>query len=199
MISFKIWLLNEEENQTEGMDEVLNLIKEKHPTVSNTLLEKVKHFVEGSGVKKIQVVSNMRAAGAALHDKILIVRYVFDLSIERTLYVILHETAHQYQLKKYGYVELMKFLHKEITPDEAVQILRKIETVADEFAIRKLINLQLSGEKINARLISPAYKGVSDSMLKSTILAFRTALKDVDEKDPIVSAEILANLIGVIE
>ena len=196
-MDFKFWLLNEEENQVEGLDKVIDLIKTRHPTVADSLLEKVKQFIQLSGLKKIQIV-DMTAYGAALYDKIIINNNVFSMSLELIIYTLFHETAHQYQFKKYGFTELTKFAHREMDVKQAVQFLRKTENIADNFAIRKIQQLKNSGENIDFK-IRPFYKDIPDSILEGLISSIRRELEDRDETDPIAYAEAIYNITRVVE
>ena len=198
-MDFKFWLLNEEVNPTEGLDEIIRLIKTRYPTVADSLLEKVKQFIQSSGANKIQAVTMSGALGAALYNKILISNYVFSHSLPFIIYVLFHESAHHYQYKRFGFVEMTKYFHKEINTEEAVQFLRRKETVADNLAIIKLKQLKNSGENIDITEIRPLYKGISDNTLKSYINQVRDILKERNEKDPVTISETLYNLINVIE
>lgn len=129
---------------TEGLDEFLNTLKEKF-NLSDELIDEVKSIFEKADCQKVSFESLMGPTGLALHTKLVISTDVFRDRPIQALFIIFHELAHQYQFKKYGAEKMMGLYLNEIPLDEAAKSMAKYEAVADEFAVRKVRELQQKG------------------------------------------------------
>jgi hypothetical protein len=69
---------------------------------------------------------------------VLLNQNIFFQSLPNFLFILFHEIAHQYQYKKYGDEKMYEFYLGEIGVREAAILMKKFETVADEFATRKV-------------------------------------------------------------
>jgi hypothetical protein len=135
---------------TEGLDEFLETLKNELK-LSDELIDEVKSIFEKTDCKKVSFENLSGPMGLALHNKLVINIIVLDTkymsiygrnAITQTLFIIFHELAHQYQFKKYGEEKMMGLYLNEIPLDEAAESMAKYEAVADEFAIRKVRELQ---------------------------------------------------------
>jgi predicted SprT family Zn-dependent metalloprotease len=186
-------ILNEE---TIGLDGFLDILENQYPEIQN-VKELIKSFIEQSGCQYIEVKHiKMGAFGLALHDKVVINPIVLRLDLNRALYVILHEIAHQYQYKKYGRDKMYELYTGELPIDEAVKFLRHTENVADQFSIRKCRELVKMGLIKNKSLVNiGGYDNMPDIALKSLLVKLRNALRGNNINDPERVSEFMYNYI----
>ena len=139
--------------ETDGVNTLIDVITSRHE-MSDELIEKVKDFISQSNCKKIEFANfKMPAMGVALHDGVLINKIALNQRLEYLLFIIFHETAHQYQFKKYGEDIMYECYLGDISVEEAAKLMKHTEEVADEFAGKKIKQLQLEEEEKN--LIKP--------------------------------------------
>lgn len=128
-------LLTEE---TSGVDDFIGQMVEKYPEVEG-YSNQLKSFIENSGCHKIEVASfKYPAMGLALHNGILFNKMIFYQTLPKFLFVLFHEIAHQYQYKKYGAEKMYEFYLGDLDVNDAAESMKKIEIIADEFALRKV-------------------------------------------------------------
>jgi hypothetical protein len=112
------------------------------------------------------------------------------------LYVLFHEIAHQYQYKKYGIDKIYDTYTGDISVEEGAKFMKYVENVADEFAIRKLREIEaLHGNqiKLNVKSISKVYENVSVSQFVTLINQIIKIINDSNYKSKIDITEILYN------
>ena len=78
------------------------------------------------------------AMGLALHNGVLFNKMIFYQTLPKFLFVLFHEIAHQYQYKKYGAEKMYEFYLGDLDVNDAAESMKKIEIIADEFALRKV-------------------------------------------------------------
>jgi hypothetical protein len=128
-------LLTEE---TSGVDDFIGQMVEKYPEVEG-YYDQIKSFIENSGCHKIEVASfKYPAMGLALHNGVLFNKMIFYQTLPKFLFVLFHEIAHQYQYKKYGAEKMYEFYLGDLDVNDAAESMKKIEIIADEFALRKV-------------------------------------------------------------
>jgi hypothetical protein len=128
-------LLTEE---TSGVDDFIGQMVEKYPEVEG-YSDRIKSFIENSGCHKIEVASfKYPAMGLALHNGVLFNKMIFYQTLPKFLFVLFHEIAHQYQYKKYGAEKMYEFYLGDLDVNDAAESMKKIEIIADEFALRKV-------------------------------------------------------------
>lgn len=128
-------LLTEE---TSGVDDFIGQMVEKYPEVEG-YSDQIKSFIENSGCHKIEVASfKYPAMGLALHNGVLFNKMIFYQTLPKFLFVLFHEIAHQYQYKKYGAEKMYEFYLGDLDVNDAAESMKKIEIIADEFALRKV-------------------------------------------------------------
>lgn len=194
-MNFKEWLLTEDRNSVQGLDQLIQNIKNRHPNISNNLINKIEEFIINSDIKRIQIAPLQMALGASLLDRVIINSSVFHNNLPTILYVIFHEIAHQYQYKKHGFANMFKYFQDDLNIRDAVKILRKGEVIADNYAIRKLQRLKLDGENIDTSILRSYYKAMSDSTLANYISMVKKTLKGENAKDPKHISNTLYNLV----
>jgi hypothetical protein len=135
-------------------------------------------FIEESGCKKIEFAKfNYPALGLALHNGVLINSNMIGDNLSFLIFVIFHEVAHQFQFKKYGDKIMYGVYSGDVSIDEAAKFMKHTEEVADEFAMRKIRELQKKGLiDDNYRANSP-YRNISVQSIKSMIIRFRDDLE----------------------
>jgi len=128
--------------ETERVDGFLGEISSVH-TMSDELRDFVKNFINDSNCERIDF-ANFKMAGAmgvAIKSGVLINKIALKRSLPFLLFLIFHEIAHQYQFKKYGNI-MYKCYIGDISEMEAAEFMKHTEEVADDFASRKIRELQ---------------------------------------------------------
>lgn len=191
---FKIIKLIKEESG-DGISSFLNTI-DKTYKMSDELRNKVEEFIRKSDCEKIEFAKfKMPAMGIALHDGVLINQVVLNQGLENLLYIVFHEIAHQYQFKKYGKDKMYECYIGEISDDEAADFMRKTEIVADEFAARKIRELQKLG-LINSSFVPPQpYKNFHPNQIKAMVVNYRRMLKQNNVNSPEKISEFFYNIV----
>ena len=112
-----------------------NLTNEQLIDFSNRL----KKSIRESGCQSIKFEGlGVSFGGLSLHNGVLIGQYFITQPMSILLYVIFHEIAHQYQFKKYGIDIMYKPFRTDRDFEDAINILKEREYVADEYARRKI-------------------------------------------------------------
>ena len=153
--------------------------------MSDELADFVVDFIEKSNCQKIEFANfKYYALGVALHNGVLINNVVLNRSLEFVLFVIFHEVAHQYQYKKYGEEKMYELYNDEISIEEGAKFMKEIELTADNFASRKIRQLQNMG-LIDGKFISPEfYKNVPQLQIVNLIKNIRTHLSGSNITSP---------------
>ena len=166
--------------ETDGVNTLIDVITSRHE-MSDELIEKVKDFISQSNCKKIEFANfKMPAMGVALHDGVLINKIALNQRLEYLLFIIFHETAHQYQFKKYGDAKMYECYIGDISVDEAAKFMKTTEEVADEYASRKFREL-VKKNIINSNFVPPQmYKNVPLSQIRMMVDNYRKEMKSKD-------------------
>ena len=153
--------------------------------MSDELTDFVVDFIEKSNCQKIEFADfKYYALGVALHNGVLINNVVLNRSLEFALFVIFHEVAHQYQYKKYGEEKMYELYNDEISIEDGAKFMKEIELTADNFASRKIRQLQNMG-LIDGKFISPEfYKNVPQLQIVNLIKNIRTQLSGSNITSP---------------
>lgn len=169
-------------SNTRGLETFINTIRIAKPTWCENTIFELSDFIVSSGCKAIEFrkMSN-RAMGISKTDACILNLDVLTLLDEYTLYIILHEVAHQHQYTKHG-KNLVLDIYLESTPlEEAARKLLWVEQIADRLAIAKL-NKILKRNRIElANPIISRYLGLADlTQIKNHLSKIR---KDVSERN----------------
>lgn len=136
--------------------------------------DKIIDVVVKSGCNNIEFADfKYPALGIALHDGVLINRKLLTQPISDVLFVIFHELGHQYQFKKYGQDQMYECYLGDMSITDAVQFMRSVECVADEFAFRKVREFIKFGHLIPGFIPPRVYKNTSDDKIKTMIENFK--------------------------
>lgn len=191
---FKIIKLIKEENG-DSISSFLNTIDRTYK-MSDELRNKVEEFIRKSDCEKIEFAKfKIPAMGIALHDGVLINQVVLNQGLENLIYIVFHEIAHQYQFKKYGKDKMYECYIGEISDDEAADFMRKTEIVADEFAARKIRELQKLG-LINSSFVPPQpYKNLPLNQIKAMVVNYRRMLRQNNVNSPEKISEFFYNIV----
>ena len=170
--------------ETDGITIFLNKIQ-SHYDISDSLYSEILDFIEESGCKKIEFAKfNYPALGLALHNGVLINSNMIGGDLNFLIFVIFHEVAHQFQFKKYG-DELMYGVYSgDVSIDEAAKFMKLTEEVADEFAMRKIRELQKKGLINKNYMANSPYRNISVQSIKSMIIGFRDDLESKNITSP---------------
>ena len=174
-------LLNE---ATENIESFLDTLQKRFPEVSK-FRDVLFDFIEKSECKKIEYGRmKVSVGGLALHNGVLINENVLDRSLGDNIFVIFHEIAHQYQFKKYGADKMYELYIGEMSLKDGVEFMKKVELVADEFATRKIKQLQKMGF-LDKNYESPqVYKNVPDFQFSMLIDNFKRTFKQKGVTNP---------------
>jgi hypothetical protein len=183
--------------EQEGFDEFAVEVSEKYPD-SVYLLRFISDFVKKSGCQKIDIEPlKYGAFGLSLVDRVVINKKSLELPLSNFLYTLFHEVAHQYQYKKYGIDKMYGIYTGDISVDEGAKFMKYVENVADDFAIRKLreINKLFDDKiKINAN-INKIYEKIPIDYYKNLINIFIKKIKDGNYTSKEDISEILYNYV----
>jgi hypothetical protein len=174
-------LINEE---TDGITIFLNKIQAEYD-ISDSLYTELMEFIEKSNCKKIEFAKfNYPALGLALHNGVLINSNMIGDNLSFLIFVIFHEVAHQFQFKKYGDKIMYGVYSGDVSIDEAAKFMKHTEEVADEFAMRKIRELQKKGLIDNNYRANSPYRNISVQSIKSMIIRFRDDLESKNITSP---------------
>jgi hypothetical protein len=181
--------------ETDGVNTLIDVITSRHE-MSDELIEKVRDFISQSNCKKIEFANfKMPAMGVALHDGVLINKIALNQRLEYLLFIIFHETAHQYQFKKYGEDIMYECYLGDISVEEAAKLMKHTEEVADEFAGKKIKQLQKQG-LLDKGFIPPSlYKNAPISQIVAMVGFYRTQLKQQNITTPDKISEFFYNMV----
>ena len=181
--------------ETDGVNTLIDVITSRHE-MSDELIEKVKDFISQSNCKKIEFANfKMPAMGVALHDGVLINKIALNHKLEYLLFIIFHETAHQYQFKKYGEDIMYECYLGDISVEEAANLMKHTEEVADEFAGKKIKQLQKQG-LLDKGFIPPSlYKNAPMSQIIAMVGFYRSQLKQQNITTPDKISEFFYNMV----
>jgi hypothetical protein len=180
---------------TEGIEKFMEILDDKF-NLNYELLEFIVYFIENSGCEKIEFEDfRFGAMGLALHDRVLINNRVLFTGLENVLFIIFHEIAHQYQFKKYGKDKMYECYLNNLPIEEAASFMKKTEMVADEFAFRKIRELQ-SRDLIskNFKPMSP-YKNMSIETFSGMVEKYRNDMDSRNITSPEGISEFFYNMI----
>ena len=187
----KILLTEEQINLIEatgGLDSFVNRITEKFFNDDiegdyKEFQELLKTSIEKSGCEQIDFgVFKYPAGGVAYLTNVVINEKLLDLNMGVLIYAIFHEIGHQYQFKKYGDDVVYKIYSGEIELPEAIQIIRKFETVADEYGLRKVKEFIKRGFVKPNDLPKAVYKNINDKQMGSIINDMKKVVSGFEDK-----------------
>ena len=185
-------LINEE---TDGITIFLNKIQAEYD-ISDSLYTELMEFIEKSNCKKIEFAKfNYPALGLALHNGVLINSNMIGDNLSFLIFVIFHEVAHQFQFKKYGDKIMYGVYSGDVSIDEAAKFMKHTEEVADEFAMRKIRELQKKGLIDNNYRANSPYRNISVQSIKSMIIRFRDDLERKNITSPNDISKYFYNMI----
>ena len=129
--------------ETERVDGFLDEISSVYD-MSDELRDFVKKFITESNCERIDFANfkMVGAMGLAIKSGVLINKIALTRSLPFLLFIIFHEIAHQYQFKKYGVDIMYNCYIGDISEMEAAEFMKHTEEVADDFASRKIRELQ---------------------------------------------------------
>lgn len=184
-------LLKEE---VKGINIFFDEIKKYHQ-LDEELEDFLKKFIEESECKQIRFSGfNVPALGLSLKTGVLMNKDVLDKPLPMLIFVILHEVAHQYQFKKYGAEVMYECYVGDISNRQAADFMRKTEIVADEFAIRKVRQLQKMGYFEDFTPPS-VYKNMPMSQIEMMVNQFRMMVKMKNISSPEEISEFFYNMV----
>ena len=180
--------------ETEGIDSFLDEISSKH-NISDELKDFVKQFIEESDCKRINFSRfKMGVMGLALESGVLINSVALNHPLPFLLFLIFHEVAHQYQFKKYGEDVMYDCYLGEISEREAAEFMKQTEEVADEFAgrkIRQLQKLNLIGQYTPPQM----YKNVPIQQITMMVNNYRNDMRRKNIDSPKKVSEYFYNMV----
>lgn len=191
--------------QISGLDGLIDKISQTYKEIGESdkkqeYIDMIEKFISDSGVKNILVEEIKMSFGLSLSDKVVINTKAFSLTLPKLMYVIFHEIAHQYQFKKYGAEKMYDCYTGEINVAEGAELMKYIEEVADDFALRKIRQLVKMGFPINPSELSgikPMYKSVPLYHFVSLVEDIRGMIKSKNITTPEKISEFFYNWVKV--
>lgn len=183
--------------QTEGDTDFIQTIVDKY-NISDELKNEIINTINNAQTKKIKFQAIKMGYGLCLGDRLVMNPVTLTLSLGKFLFILFHELAHQYQFKKYGQEKMLELYNDEMDIKEAAKFMKDVETVADEFAFRKMKNLERRGlVKLNPGDISKGYDNVSLEKLQNMIRDFREQFKKNNIRGAEKISEFLYNMVKI--
>ena len=180
--------------ETEGIDTFLDEISNVHE-LSDELKNFIKEFINESNCKRINFSNfKMGVLGLALHSGVLVNSVTLKQSLPFLLFVVFHEVAHQYQFKKYGEDVMYDCYLGDISEEQAAKFMKKTEEVADEFATRKIRELQ-KRELIGPFTPPQVYKNIPMEKITMMVNNFRSDMKRKNIDSPTKISEYFYNMV----
>jgi len=192
------------DNETvRGLNAFLSRINKTFPSTPSDMLLDVKDFIDASRCPEI-VFEPLRngALGISLSEKCVISTSALGANLHRTLYVVFHEVAHQYQYSKHGEKFVQDLYNDQMSIDDAVDFLIKVELTADRYAINKVKQLYakyMPNEKI---VLQSLYKNASKQFIAAHLQQVRSAAKrskltDIEDINQMIYNTVKADLVDV--
>ena len=175
--------VNLSRDQIEGFDEFKFESLKIYPEIIE-YWHIIENHIRESGVKKIEVGKLRMGIAVSFINCIIFSETVFQQPLPLFLFSVFHEFAHQYQFKKYGKEKMLELYTNEISIQEGAKIMKEIELVADEFATRKLREIQKYGFLRNISLPSGFYKQMPLTTFEKTIQYLKSQIKDLGLTSP---------------
>jgi|LauGreDrversion4_2_1035121.scaffolds.fasta_scaffold05122_6 hypothetical protein len=183
--------------QTQGLDELMNKIKETYK-LSDEHLNVIRQFISNSGCKNIIIERIKMGAGLSLSDRVILSPDLFNLNLAKFLFILFHEIAHQYQFKKYGGEKMYELYTGEMDIKQGCKMMRDIELVADEFAARKMREfVKLGVIKEKDAKFGGFYKNTPESHFHMLVSQIRDMLKKSKVSEPDKISELFYNFVKI--
>ena len=183
--------------QTQGLDELMNKIKETYK-LSDEHLNVIRQFISNSGCKNIIIERIKMGAGLSLSDRVILSPDLFNLNLAKFLFILFHEIAHQYQFKKYGGEKMYELYTGEMDIKQGCKMMRDIELVADEFATRKMREfVKLGVIKEKDAKFGGFYKNTPESHFHMLVSQIRDMLKKSKVSEPDKISELFYNFVKI--
>lgn len=180
--------------EVKGIDSFFKEINQKYP-MDDEMESFLKKFIEESDCQRIQFSEfNVPALGLALETGVLINKITLNYPLPMLVFVILHEIAHQYQFKKYGSDVMYSCYVGDISDQAAADFMKKTEIVADEFAIRKIRQLQKMGY-FDGFTPPEVYKNMPILQIEMLVKNFRTMIRMKNITSPEKISEFFYNMV----
>lgn len=161
----------------EGLDTFKSKAITSYPEIED-FWDVIDNFIRNSEVKKIEVKNIQYGVAASLINGVIFGEGVFKLPVEHFLFTLFHEIAHQYQFKKYGKEKMMELYDDIFSVEDAAKMMREIELVADEFATRKLREIQNYGYLEGKNIPKGFYKLSPLSQFEFTVKMLKSKIKE---------------------
>lgn len=179
--------------ETMGIDSFIDLMINKYPQ-SKDYVDVIKKFIEDSDCKRIDVGPMMHGYGVSLSDRVLINQASFYTPFPMFLFIVFHEIAHQFQYKKYGEEKMYEVYLGEVDVKEAANWMKEVEIVADEFATRKVRQLQKMGAiDPNEKPFKTFYKNMPVQHFINLITQIKYEIKKQGKTNPSEISELIYN------
>lgn len=170
-------------------------IHQKFPD-SVYIMQFLKDFIVKSNCQKIEFAKfKTGIAGLSLEDGVYINEGLLNGSFSNFLYALFHEVAHQYQYKKYQ-DKIYDMYNDDIDILEAAKFMNFIEQVADDFAVRKIREInKLYGDKVKVNTVRKVYAHYTPQHFIPLIKRVRDYFKQENVDDQTDVSEMMYNLI----
>lgn len=166
-----------------SLEVFLDILIRKHPHLESSRGFFWKTF-DNSGVVSIEINSLRFGVAVSLPKIIIVAPKVLNIELNHLLFTLFHEIAHQYQFKKYGVENMLKIQMGRMDRESSISFLRQIETVADEYAERKLREMKKLNFLPQTEIIPKGfYKTLKDQDYEKMIDVSKKLLEGEDIKD----------------
>ena len=181
--------------QAQGESEFIQTIVDRYD-ISDELKNEIINTIKNSECKNITFENISMGDGLSLGNKLIIPPRTLNYGLGKFLFCLFHELAHQYQFKKYGMEKMLELYNDEMDISEGAQFMKNVESVADEFAVRKLKSLERKGLiKLSGSDIIKPYDGITVGRLEMMIKMFKDHLRNSNIKGAENISEFLYNMV----
>jgi hypothetical protein len=142
----------------------------------------IESFISKSGCNRIEIHDLKIGVAVSFFDCIIFTEKTFKQILPNFLFTVFHEFAHQYQFKKYGKDKMLELYTDKINSFEGAKIMKSIEVVADEFATRKIRELQKIGYLKSITPPQGIYTQMSLETFTQTVVHLKSQVKDLGLK-----------------
>lgn len=178
----------------EGLDTFKTKTFEYFPEIED-YWDVIDEFIRNSECKKIEIKNIKYGIAVSLVDGVIFSESTFKQPLPLFLFTIFHEIAHQYQFKKYGNDKMMELYLDKISIEDAAKAMQQIELVADEFATRKLRELQKLGYLTNINIPEGFYKKFPLSQFEKIVGTLKSQVSSLGIEDINEISKVLYNWI----
>jgi hypothetical protein len=158
------------------------------------LIPEIREIIVKSGCPEIRFDDNLGgvAAGISMTDQCVIsLESIRDSNFQNAIFIILHEIAHQKQYSRHGEDFALGLYTNEMSDDDIVDGLLKIETAADKYALKAVKWLMAKHGKNLSSGKFPGYQNFN----RTQILQYMQQIRQMVKNGNLTTIESINNML----